>query len=227
MKNDNTYKEKFAMLKNWMPSIIDSVKKDLRNEHLKRDIAFVKRYFPGKNPNKLSVDELAEAYLRAIVEEEHAEELAEFVSNRWLLKHSDLYYFFEKELSGINPNFTELQELDKHKSLELMESSIQQFGAPNTYLFCILNSVVFPQEVLEILSQRAETKVAQASIEAAANEERQSFEAMQRNYEQQISRLTDKYEKKLMGMQKKYLQDVDSLKKQVANLQRKLCVEKV
>ena len=45
---------------------------------------------------------------------------------------------------------------------------------------------------------------------------------MQSHYDQQITRLTDKYEKKLQGMQKKYIQDIETLKKQITLLQRKL-----
>lgn len=224
MIKDSTYKEKFVHLKKWMPHIVESVKKDLKNEHLKNDWGFVKNYFPGKNPNKLTAEELAEAYAHAIENSEKAEELAEFVSNRWLLKHSDLYYHFEKELTKITPDFNDLQELDKQKSLELMEGAIPLFGALHTYLFCILNSVVFPKEVYDTLSERAEKSVEMAKMEAKANAEMKSLEDMQRSYEQQIARLTDKYEKKILGLQKKYAIDTDGLKKQIATLQRKLSV---
>lgn len=222
MIKDITYKEKFILLKKWMPSIVDSVKKDLKNEHLKNDWGFVKHYFPGKNPNKLTAEELAQAYTHAIENGENAEELAEFVSNRWLLKHTDLYYYFEKELSKVTPDFNELKELEKQKALEMMEGAIEHFGALHTYLFCMLNSVVFPKEVYDILSQRAEKSVEIAKVEAAANAELKSLEDMQRAYEQQISRLTDKYEKKILGLQKKYVIDVEGLKKQISTLQRKL-----
>ena len=124
MIKDSTYKEKFVLLKKWMPSIVDSVKKDLKNEHLKKDWGFVKQYFPGKNPNKLTAEELAQAYAHAIENGENAEELAEFVSNRWLLKHTDLYYHFEKELTKVSPDFNELQELDKQKATEIMDGAI-------------------------------------------------------------------------------------------------------
>lgn len=222
MLKDSTYKEKFALLKKWMPIIVDSVKRDLKNEHLKRDWGFVKQYFPGKNPHKLTAEELSEAYTHAIETSENAEDLAEFVSNRWLLKHSDLYYYFEKELIKVSPNFSELEHLEKDISLQIMDNAIQHFGALHTYLFCVLNSVVFPKETYDILGQRAEDSVKAAKIEAAANSELQSFEDMKRSYEQQIARLTDKYEKKILGLQKKYAVDVDALKKQVAQLQRKL-----
>lgn len=225
MLKNMTHKDKFVLLKKWMPIIVDSVKKDLKNEHLKKDPGFVKRYFPGKNPNKLTAEEVAEAYLDAIEQSENAEELGEFISNRWLLKHSDLYYYFETELSKISPDFNEIEELDKQKSVEILEGAIHQFGTLPTYLFCVMNSVVFPKEVYDDLSGRAAVSVEQAQAEAAAQAEAKSAEQMQRSYELQIARLTDKYEKKLGGLQKKYAVDVDSLKKQIVALQRQLAAK--
>ena len=42
------------------------------------------------------------------------------------------------------------------------------------------------------------------------------------NFETEMARVKDKYEKKLNGLQKKYQVDVENLKKQIAQLQRKL-----
>jgi len=222
MLKEATYKEKFSMLKSWMPVIIDVVKKDLKNEHMRRDPSFVRQYFQGKNPSKVTNEDLVEAYSHAIENIEQAEELAEYICNRWLLKNSELYLFFEESLTKINPNFSDLEVLENQVATELMENAIQKFGAPNTYLFSVLNSVVFPREIYATLGQRAETGARQAKVEAVEQQEKASIESMQRNYDQQIARLTDKYEKKLAGLQKKYTTDVEALKKQVAQLQRKL-----
>lgn len=222
MLKETSYKAKFDVLAPWMPHIIDTVKKDLKNDHLKGDFAFCKLHFAGKNINKLTTEELATAYTNAIASSEKAEEIGEFITNRWLVKNSDLYHYFEQELTKINPNFNDLDVLDKQTSLRLMNGAVQQFGAPKTYLFCVMNSVVFPKEVFDQLSQLAEKSAHQQAEEEAIQQKHDSVESMQRNYEQQIARLTDKYEKKLQGLQKKYATDVDALKKQVANLQRKL-----
>lgn len=224
MLKDITYKAKFAMLAQWMPSIIDTIKKDLKNEHLKGDFGFFRHYFPGKNINKVTSEELASAYTDALNTSEKSEDLGEFISNRWLLKNSDLYHYFETELTKIDPNFSELEVLDKTTSTKLMEGATKQFGAANTYIFSVLNSVVFPADIYKILAKKAEESTQQEAAEEAIQIKNASAENMQRNYEQQIARLTDKYEKKLQGMQKKYTTDVDALKKQVANLQRKLTV---
>lgn len=224
MLKESSYKEKFAMLKPWMPLIIETIKKDLKNEHLKKDAGFSRSYFPGKNPAKLSSEELIEAYSQAIANEENAEELAEFISNRWLLKHTDLYYYFEHELTKINPNFNEMKDLDKETATKIMDGAIQQFGAISTYLFCVLNSVVFPEEIYTKLGHEATHRATEEKEEAKNYEKEASIEALHRGHEQQVARLTDKYEKKILGLQKKYIQDVEILKKQIANLQRKLTV---
>jgi hypothetical protein len=224
MLKNTTYKEKLVILSPWMNSIIESIKKDLRNEHLRKDPSFVRHYFPGGNVNKLLTEDLAKAYTEAIANSDNAEELAEFISNRWVFKHSDLYHYFEEELSRIDRNFNELEILDKELSVQMMEGAIQHFGAKNTWLFCVLNSVVFPEEVFEILGRKADAERSRLEAEAAVEEEMHSLEAMQSNYEQRLARLSDKYEKKLQGMQKKYTCDVEILKKQIAALQRKLAV---
>ncbi len=222
MLKDATYKDKFARLSQWLPVILEAIKKDLRTEHLMKDPVFVRQYFAGKNPSKLSIDELAKGYSQHLANGENAEDLGEFISNRWLLKHTELYQYFEQELSKINPNFHELDVLDHKTATPLMEGAVAQFGAPNTYMFCILNSVVFPDDIYKALKQRAEEVVHKAHTESQARQELQSLEAMQRNYEQQLARQADKYEKKLLGLQKKYVIDTESLKKQVSTLQRKL-----
>lgn len=222
MLKDTTYKEKFAMLQPWMPLIVDTIKKDLKNEHLKRDPAFSRLYFPGKNPAKLSSQELSEAYSQAVATGENSEELSEFISNRWLLKHIDLYYYFEQELGKIDPNFNEIKNIDKAIALKIMEGAVQQFGAIETYLFCVLNSVVFPDEIYKKLSHEAATHAEETKEELKISEQEASLEAILKGHEHHVARLKDKYEKKIVGLQKKYVQDVELLKKQIANLQRKL-----
>ncbi len=221
MLKNATYKEKFALLKPWLATIIEAVKKDLKSEHLKQDWQFCKTYLPGKSVQKLTTDELVDAYTVAI-EGENGEALAEFISNRWLLKNSDLYGYFEQKLSEINPNFSDIEELDAQLSRNMLAHAVQEFGAPRTYLFSVINSVVFPEQVYRELDKQAQETVEKEEVETKAREEQLTLDNLKQSYEQQIARLTDKYEKKLIGLQKKYVQDTETLKKQVASLQRKL-----
>jgi hypothetical protein len=222
MNKNASYKEKFAYLRDWMPMIIDSIKRDLKNEHLKKDFLFVKQFFASKNLNKISSEEWVNAYSQAIEKEENGEALGEFITSRWLLKHTEIYDFFEQELSQLTSDFTELEQLDMPTSLKLMQASVQQFGAPSTYVFAVLNSVVFPDEAFQKLGEQARQEVQENEAHQIMLNEKMTIEKMQRSFEQEIARLNDKYEKKLSGLQKKYLIDVENLKKQVAVLQRQL-----
>lgn len=48
MLKDTTYAEKMAMLKGWFETILQDIKKDIKNDHLKKDWNFAKSYFPKK-----------------------------------------------------------------------------------------------------------------------------------------------------------------------------------
>lgn len=222
MYKNASYKDKFADLQEWIPTIIDSIKKDLKNDHLKKDLYFVKKFLPSTNIQKVTLEELTQAYFKAIQEEEKGEEIAEFVVSRWLLKNSELYTLFEARLRQISENFTELEELTPAQAQAIVETSANQFGSVPTYLFAVLNSVVFPAEVFERLKNQAREDRKKADDHTLSEQEKNSHESVQRTYEREMARLTDKYEKKLAGMQKKYQIDVDHLKKQVSILQRKL-----
>lgn len=222
MLKNTTYQEKFVLLTPWIPRILDVVKKDLKNEHLKKDFRFCKQYLGGKNPNKLSLEDLVEAYSQALRNDEHAESLGEFISQRWLLKNGQLYHHFETKLAAIDPNFTELETIDVAVARQIIEEATASYGAILTYLFSVINSVVFPEEIYKELNNQALAEQNQEEVQQKCVSEQMSVEAMKRSYEQQIARLTDKYEKKLTGLQKKYLQDTEMLKKQLSLLQRRV-----
>lgn len=222
MLKDATYKEKLNLLQEWFPYIIQTVKTELKNDHLKQDWQFSKAYFPNKNINKVTQEELTEGYLKALQQEEKADDIAEFIFNRWLLKNTDIYQYFEETLSKISPNFTELSEIDQTKSQTIVDQSIKQFGPLKTYLFAVINSVVFPQSVYDALRQKAKQHLNEKETQEHSQKEEKNVEAIRKNHQQEIARLTDKYEKKLQGLQKKYINDTENLKKQIASLQRKI-----
>lgn len=220
MLKDATPKEKFAMLRPWMPNIVEIIKRDLKNEHLRTDSAFVKKYFTSKDINKLTSAEMAHAYGEAI--ETGADNIAEFIINRWLIKNSEIYDYFALMLEKIVGEFTELQELEESQAITIMNGAVEQFGAPRTYQFAVMNSVVFPKKVFAQLSEHAEKTATQAQILAEERRVKELEIKDQHQFELAIARLQDKYEKKLAGLQKKYIEDISSLKKQIATLQRKL-----
>lgn len=215
MYKNATYKDKFADLHDWVPFIVGEIKSDLCREHLKKDLNFVRRFLASKNIPKVTTEELAKAYQKAIKEEPNGESLAEFITSRWLLQHSEVYDFFEEELKKINPEFTELEELEEPVAESLINRAIAEFGAPNAYIFSVLNSVVFPNSSFDSLKK-------QATHHQQNKEKIEEETSKQLSAEAQIARITNKYEKKIAGLQKKYSIDVENLKKQIGLLQRKM-----
>lgn len=220
MSQESTYREKFARIQTWIPRIIDEIKKDLRNEHLKKDAGFVRQHFTTKNPNKITGEEMVAVYQR-IIAGGH-EPLGEYIATRWLLKHSDLYQFFEQELMLIDPNFSDLAGIESSAAHAIMERSIREYGATDTYLFCVLNSVVFPDAVYRQLETLARQQTAAEAAEAAQECSEATPEQSRQDLERALLRLTDRYEKKIQGLEKKYATDTESLRRQVGSLQRKL-----
>lgn len=221
MNASKTNKEVLNMLDEWFPMIIEVVKKDLKNDHLKQDYAFIKRYLPGKNLNKIENSELVNAYRQAISESETAEQIAEFIINRWIYRNSEMYQFFESHLTKINPDFTTIERLTDSQSDSLITASIEEYGAFKTYIFSRFNAVTLPEMKFKELEQKARTEEREAKIRQEAKTATRSIDDLVQNHQLEIARITDKYEKKLIGLQKKYSSDIEALKKQVAALQRK------
>ena len=220
MSTETSLTKKLIALHEWMPSIIETVKKDLKNDHLKQDFGFSKKYLGGKNLHKVENEELVLAYTQALKEEEKSEEIAEFITHRWIFRNSEMYDFFEKRLAQINPDFTEIKALSDSQADSLIKESIAAFGPLKSYIFSILNAVAFSPAHFDKLAKLARVTKEKEDKETQEQAEKDTLEAAKQQHAREIARLTDKYEKKLLGLQKKYTQDMAILKKQIANLQR-------
>lgn len=220
MLKETGYQEKFEMLKPWLLGIIGLIKKDLKNEHLRIDRAFCKKFFLGKSPQLLSAEEMRDAYETDIASGNIG--LAEFITSRWLLKNTDIYGFFEEKLRVIHPQFEEMNELPQAVGESLMEESVRDYGALKTYIFSVFNSVVFSEEVYRKLRALAEVDGEKREEEKRNFEALESIETLQKRHIREISSMQDRYEKKLSGMEKKYVRDMDAMKKQLSQLQKKL-----
>jgi hypothetical protein len=219
MIKEDPYRIKFEKLQPWVNDIFQAVKKDLRNDHLLKTPSFVQKYFPKRALDKLTSEEFTAAYVKEIAEGD--EELGEKVVTRWVMKNAELYQFFATELSKINPKFDEIGSLPPEVSSFLLNTSVGQFGAAATYIFCVMNAVVLSQEQLASLREMAIAESAQAKT----REEKRSFEsvdAVREHFEKEICKLTEKYEKRLQGVERKYVQDIEGLRKQIAQLHKKL-----
>ncbi len=215
MLKDSTCTDRYEMIKEFLPHVVQSIRKDLRKEHLKKDKEFLQNYFGGKNPNKLSVDELTIGYSQLLKQGNEA--LWDFFSERWLMKHTDIYDYFEDRLTEVNEKFSEIDQLDLPFAESLANGSIEQFGVLDTYLFSVLNSVVFPKSLFDELLIKAKHEACEEPKKKPAH-----TQSSPEHHERELNKLQTKYEKKLLGFQKKYDRDIGALKKQVAMLQKKL-----
>lgn len=220
MLKDTGYIEKIELLRDWLEEIVDIIKKDLKNEHLKIDKEFCRKYFLGKSCQSLTLTEMATAYAADIKSGNSG--LGEFIASRWLLKNTDIYHFFEEKLKKIAPDFEALDELSQEQGQQLMNQAKADFGPIKTYIFSVFNSVVFPKSIYDELKEHASFETQRFREKTVQENETKNLEELKKRYDRDISALTDRYEKKLIGMQKKYLHDTESLKKQISTLQRKL-----
>lgn len=219
MIKEDPYKIKFEKLQPWTSAIFHAVKKDLRNDHLLKNPSFAQKHFPKRAIDKLTVEEFASGYLKEIAEGD--EDLGEKIVARWVLKNAELYQFFATELTKINPKYDEIEQISNETSAFLLNASVGQFGATATYIFCILNAVVFTEEQLSKLREIALAEKA----DEKPKEDKQSFESIEAakvHYEKEMRKLSDKYEKRMQGAERKYVQDVEGLKKQISQLHKKL-----
>ncbi len=219
MIKEDSYKIKFEKLQPWNSAIFQTIKKDLKNDHLLKTPSFAQKYFPKRALDKLTHEEFAAAYLAEIAEGD--EDLGETVASRWVMKNAELYQFFATELSKINPKFDEIESLTPETSSMLLNTSVGQFGASAAYIFCVMNAVVFKEEQLEKLRELAIAEISRAPLQEQ-KQEFGSIAAVKEHYEKEIAKLTDKYEKKMQGVMRKYALDVEGLKKQISQLHKRL-----
>ncbi len=219
MIKEDPYHIKLDKLSPWIIDIFQMIKKELRNDHLFKSPAFVQKHFPKRSLDKLTIDELANAYTKEFAEGN--EELGEKITTRWVLKNAELYQFFVAELSKINPKYDEIDCFSAEIGSLLLHASISRFGATATYIFAVLNAVVFTDE--QFLKLREMALLEKSQVKPL--EEKRTFESMdavKEHYEKEIRKLTEKYEKRMQGVERKYIQDVEGLKKQIAQLHKKI-----
>lgn len=221
MIDELPYKNKFELLSPWNKEMIVSIKKEVKTELTKKDSILTQRLFDRKKVDKLSMDEMAALCIHKVIETGD-EELGEWIVSRWVFKHAEIYQFFAQELSAINPKFDEIEVIELSKEKFLLTYAIEHFGAIDSYIFCVLNSVVLSKEAEQSLKAKAEEELR----EKKAREEKMapvlSMEEVKQKYEAEILKLTDKYEKRLLGVARKHQVDVEGFRKQISQLQRKL-----
>jgi hypothetical protein len=206
----------FQALQNWITEILQEIKKDIKTDHLHSDPVFYRTYFGNRPQNRLTTEELFEAYTKELIQGN--EDLAAWVVNRWVFKKGDLYQHFADRLSEVNPDFDQIKELTVKQSERVLDGAFENFGAIDTFLFALLNGVVFPEEIKTRLSKAAEAEKEALLKEEQEHVEHTNLEKILASHQREVTRLHDK----IAGVQKKYTTDTEGLKKQIKALQQKL-----
>ena len=99
----------FLFVKPWMEGILQSIRKEIRRDHLGSDHQFRKTHFGANSPMKILFEEIVRVYTQELLQGNEA--LVAWVINAWVFRHGDLYKHFSERLSEVNPNFSELTSL--------------------------------------------------------------------------------------------------------------------
>lgn len=209
---DATYLKKMELLTPYHREILESVKKDLKQEHISKDKSVHRQLFGNKPLHRIELEEMLAVYSPLLLS---SEELGEFVASRWVLKNIEIYEYFGQKLEQVEGNFEELTQLDETFARTLVEEAIGQFGARMTYFFCLLNSVVLPSSEFHILEERS--KSTEHSGTAKTSEVSDKVWS-----KDQVRRLEERYRQKLAGMERKYSSEVAALKNHISHLSKKL-----
>ncbi len=211
-------KIKFQTLLPWMDEILGTIKKDIKNDFLAGNPIFCRAHFGNLPQSRISLEDICVAFTKEL--EKDNDEVADFINDRWVFKHGDIYEHFAERLYAINPDFDQIKELTPEQSRQVLAGTTEAFGARDTYIFSMLNGVVFPASVLATLLQEAKDETERLKQEAQqAAEEKELVKVIERQ-EKEIAKLVSKHEQALLGVMKKYTADVNALKKQILSLQK-------
>lgn len=210
----------FLIIQPWIPQVLAAIKRELRTDHLPNSPAFARSHFGNRPLNRLTAEELFRAYEKDLLAGN--EELSEWVVNRWVFKNGDLYAHFAEGLERIDADYDALKSLTEEQSEQILQGALERFGALSTYLFSVLNRVVFPQMIFDRLRQGAEREESIQKMQAEQTEQQQNISQMKERYEKTIASLQDKCDRRIAGVMKKYTTDTEALKKQIRALQQQL-----
>lgn len=216
-------KNQFESIQPWIPVVLAAIKKDIKTDHLPGSPQFVRTHFGNRPINRLNMEEIFSAYEKDLLAGDA--DLAEWVVNHWVFQHGDIYNHFAEKLSEVSDDYGSIESLTDVQSDEILKGAPEKFGALSTYLFSVLNAVVFPAKYIHRLRSMAEKEEAAQKVEEKETEERQTLEQLTQRYTRDIARLNDKYESKVAGVLKKYTTEVEALKKQIRSLQKQLAAK--
>lgn len=210
----------FVIIQPWLPDVLAAIKREIRTDHLANSPSFARTHFGTRPLNRLTFEEIASVYEKNLLLGD--EDLSEWVVNRWVFKYGDLYAYFAERLEKVDANYHELELLSEEQSEQVLEGAIACFGAVPTYLFSVLNRVVFPKIVFDRLRAEAEKEDSMKKGQVEEREEAERAADLKVRYEREVVRMQEKFESKISGIMKKYSADVEALKKQIRALQKQV-----
>lgn len=214
----------FALVRPWMEQILLSIKKDIKTDHLSTDQSFFKAHFGHRPLNKLTQEEIFSVYEKELLSGNPT--LSEWVINRWVFKHGDIYRHFAERLGAINPHFQEITTLTDAQAEQILSGALESFGVTDVYLFARLNSVVFSETIFERLHEAALKETASKQENEVKKAKQESIDQILERHQRELIRMQEKYEDRLAGVQRKYTQDTEALKKQIRSLQQQMQAQK-
>ena len=210
----------FIILQPWLGQILNSIKKEIKSEHLAKSPGFQRAHFGNRPLNRLTSEEILQVYAKVLFEGN--EELSEWVVNRWVFQNGEIYRHFADRLAQINPDFDAIVSLDEKQSDFVLKGAVEAFGALTVYVFSILNRVVLPQSVFSALRKAVESEEAEKGAQEEARVEQESIEQMRKRHEKELARCREKCDDKIAGVVKKYALETESYKKQIRALQHQI-----
>jgi len=153
MKIEETFQAKIQKLQPWFSKLVFEIKKDVKGELFTKYPKIYQRHFSKTYFAKLPFEELAAPLLKEVLAGD--ENLAEWICSLWVVKNEEMYNFFAQRLILINPDFEKIETLTEAQGESLMKDGVAQFGPVKTYLFSILNSVAFPETILNKMATLA------------------------------------------------------------------------
>ena len=210
---------KYQTLQPFLGEILDSIRKDIKTDYLPGSASFYRTHFGSRPINRLNSEEINAVFIKELLAGN--EDLSDWVVNRWVFKHGDVYRHFAERLSRINADFDAIEHLSVEQSQTILAGAKEGFGAKATYFFAMLNGVVFPEAIFAELKKGAEEEYVQQKEEKQKEDQMLEVAKIIERHEREMARMVDKYEQKLAGVLKKYTTDVEALKAQVRALQKK------
>ncbi len=207
------YKTKIELLAPFLEGLCRGIKKEIKQE-------FIQKGLLRKSEGGSEWKEIAQFFFKKIVEEGD-ERVGEWLSSCWVCKNGEIFQYFHEQLSLIDEQYDRLVEIPLEKEEKIKKLSIEKFGFLRTYLFCVLNSVVFSSKIFEDLRKGALQELSSGE-EVDVQGKNCSIEDLKKAFELERLKIEEKYEKRLLGVSKKYQMEIDGYRKQIGQLQKKL-----